>query len=449
MKRVTLYRAASLIVVAGLISCAAMMWRPSIDPLAQAPTIDDASARRGARVAEQGDCAVCHTRPGGAYMAGGLPLVTPFGTLYTTNITPDRDTGIGNWPPEAFARAMRHGVSRDGHFLYPAFPYVHYSRMSDADISDVYAYLMSVDPVPARAPDNHMMFPMNFRPLVSFWNLLFLRDDRLADLPDHSPQWNRGRYLVEGAGHCSSCHTPLNFIGGEKNSEHLSGGLVDGWNAPALTGMARRSNPWTTEQLVTYLRAGVAGHHGAAAGPMLPVSLSLAQLPETDAQAIAGYILSLDSDTPTPAANCAATSTATIAAPSAAPSAATTGTETAGAGSAATVPAIAVGEALFAGACAGCHGGGAPMRTIDGRPGLSVVSAATASDPRNLIKTILEGIPMSARAPSHYMPPFADTLDDAHIAALAGYLRSQACAATPWPDLLETVHTLRHEGQSK
>jgi mono/diheme cytochrome c family protein len=437
MRRGTLYRAASLIVVAGLIFCAAMMWRPSIDPLAKAPVIDDASARRGARVAEQGDCAVCHTRPGGAYMAGGLPLVTPFGTLYTTNITPDRDTGIGNWPPEAFVRAMRHGVSRDGHFLYPAFPYVHYSKMSDGDISDVYAYLMSVDPVSARAPENHMMFPMNFRPLVSFWNLLFLRDDRLTDLPDRSAQWNRGRYLVEGAGHCSSCHTPLNFIGGEKSSEHLGGGLVDGWNAPALTGMAQRSNPWTAEQLVTYLRAGVAGHHGAAAGPMLPVSLSLAQLPEADAEAIADYILSLDSNTPPPGPDCAATS------------AAPASTATSGTASKVCAQEFAQGEALFAGACAGCHGGGAPMRTIDGRPGLSVVSAATASDPRNLIKTILEGIPMSARAPSHYMPPFADTLDDAHIAALAGYLRSQACAATPWRDLQQTVNTLRHEGQSK
>lgn len=437
MRRGTLYRAASLIVVAGLIFCAAMMWRPSIDPLAKAPVIDDASARRGARVAEQGDCAVCHTRPGGAYMAGGLPLVTPFGTLYTTNITPDRDTGIGNWPPEAFVRAMRHGVSRDGHFLYPAFPYVHYSKMSDGDISDLYAYLMSVDPVSARAPENHMMFPMNFRPLVSFWNLLFLRDDRLTDLPDRSAQWNRGRYLVEGAGHCSSCHTPLNFIGGEKNSEHLGGGLVDGWNAPALTGMAQRSNPWTAEQLVTYLRAGVAGHHGAAAGPMLPVSLSLAQLPEADAVAIADYILSLDSNTSPPGPDCAATS------------AAPASTATSGTASHVSARESAEGEALFAGACAGCHGGGAPMRTIDGRPGLSVVSAATASDPRNLIKTILEGIPMSARAPSHYMPPFADTLDDAHIAALAGYLRSQACAATPWRDLQQTVNTLRHEGQSK
>lgn len=437
MRRGTLYRAAALIVIVGLIFCAAMMWRPAIDPLAQAPVIDEASARRGARVAEQGDCAVCHTSPGGAYMAGGLPLVTPFGTLYTTNITPDRDTGIGNWPPEAFVRAMRHGVSRDGHFLYPAFPYVHYSKMSDGDISDVYAYLMSVDPVSAHAPENHMMFPMNFRPLVSFWNLLFLRDDRLTDLPDRSAQWNRGRYLVEGAGHCSSCHTPLNFIGGEKNSEHLGGGLVDGWNAPALTGMAQRSNPWTAEQLVTYLRAGVAGHHGAAAGPMLPVSLSLGQLPEADAEAIADYILSLDNNTPPPGPDCAATR------------AAATSTATSGAASTVSAPEFAQGEALFAGACAGCHGGGAPMRTIDGRPGLSVVSAATASDPRNLIKTILDGIPMSAREPSHYMPPFADTLDDAHIAALAGYLRSQACAATPWRDLQQTVNTLRHEGQSK
>jgi mono/diheme cytochrome c family protein len=318
---------------------------------------------------------------------------------------------------------MRKGVSRDGHFLYPAFPYVHYSRMSDTDIADAYAYLMSVDPVQARAPENHMMFPMNFRPLVSFWNLLFLRNDPLVDVPGQSARWNRGRYLVEGAGHCSSCHTPLNFIGGEKASEHLAGGLVDGWHAPALTGMAQAANPWSAQQLVAYLRGEVADHHGGAAGPMLPVSLSITQLPEEDAQAMADYILSLRGAGAKAGPDCAASTSA--------------------------VPDNAAGAALFAGACAGCHGGGAPMRTVDGRPGLSVVSAATADTPRNLIKTLLEGIPMSPRAPSHYMPAFADSLDDSHIAALAGYLRSQACAAQPWADLEKTVTTIRQEGASK
>nr|WP_314584488.1 cytochrome c [uncultured Pseudomonas sp.] len=422
MKRKSLW-ALLLIALIGLAVCAAMMWRPSIAPLDKPAMADAASVERGRRVVEQGDCAVCHTRPGGAYMAGGLPLVTPFGTLYTTNITPDRETGIGAWPPEAFVRAMRKGVSRDGHFLYPAFPYVHYSRMSDTDIADAYAYLMSVDPVQARAPENHMMFPMNFRPLVSFWNLLFLRNDPLVDVPGQSATWNRGRYLVEGAGHCSSCHTPLNFIGGEKTSEHLAGGLVDGWHAPALTGMAQAANPWSAQQLVAYLRGEVADQHGGAAGPMLPVSLSIAQLPEEDAQAMADYILSLRGAGAKAGPACAASTSA--------------------------VPDNAPGAALFAGACAGCHGGGAPMRTVDGRPGLSVVSAATADTPRNLIKTLLEGIPMSPRAPSHYMPAFADSLDDSHIAALAGYLRSQACAAQPWADLEKTVSTIRQEGASK
>ena len=422
MKRKSLW-ALLLIALIGLAVCAAMMWRPSMAPLDKQAMADAASVERGGRVVEQGDCAVCHTRPGGAYMAGGLPLVTPFGTLYTTNITPDRETGIGAWPPEAFVRAMRKGVSRDGHFLYPAFPYVHYSRMSDTDIADAYAYLMSVDPVQAHAPENHMMFPMNFRPLVSFWNLLFLRNDPLVDVPGQSATWNRGRYLVEGAGHCSSCHTPLNFIGGEKASEHLAGGLVDGWHAPALTGMAQAANPWSAQQLVAYLRGEVADQHGGAAGPMLPVSLSIAQLPEEDAQAMADYILSLRGAGAKAGPDCAANTS--------------------------TVPDNAAGAALFVGACAGCHGGGAPMRTVDGRPGLSVVSAATADTPRNLIKTLLEGIPMSPRAPSHYMPAFADSLDDSHIAALAGYLRSQACAAQPWADLEKTVSTIRQEGASK
>lgn len=422
MKRKSLW-ALLLVVLIGLAVCATLMWRPAI-PLLDKPLIADAaSVERGAKVVEQGDCAVCHTRPGGAYMAGGLPLVTPFGTLYTTNITPDRETGIGGWSQEAFVRAMRKGVARNGHFLYPAFPYVHYSRMTDTDIVDAYHYLTSVDPVQARAPDNHMMFPMNFRALVSFWNLLFLRNDPLTDVPGQSAKWNRGRYLVEGAGHCSSCHTPLNFIGGEKGNEHLGGGLVDGWHAPALTGLAQAANPWSTEQLVAYLRAQVATDHGGAAGPMLPVSLSIAQLPVEDAQAIAEYILSLPATTSKAGPACAATP------PPAADN--------------------AEGAALFAGACAGCHGAGAPMRTVDGRPALSVVSAATSDSPRNLIKTILEGIPMSTRQPSHYMPAFADALDDSHIAALAGYLRNQACAAQPWTDLEKTVTTLRHEGASK
>lgn len=301
---------------------------------------------------------------------------------------------------------MREGIARDGHFLYPAFPYVHYRKMSDADIADAYAFLMSVDPIKYTAPPNHMVFPMNFRPLVSFWNLLFLHGDPLEPLPNQSVQWNRGRYLVEGAGHCSSCHSPLNPIGGEKGSELFNGGVVDGWTAPGLRGMTEAQHPWNEAQLVAYLTGEVAEGHGAAAGPMLPVSLSIAQLPTEDAHAIAQYILDLkktSSDAPSPPCTSGVKPSARA----------------------------LLGAALFDGACASCHGSAAPMRVIESRPALANTSAVMADSPRNLIQTILQGIPMSSAASSHYMPAFAHNLDDTHVAALASTCATKVVRTAP------------------
>lgn len=422
MKRKTIIGAVLAIGVVGLGFAFWMMWRPEIAPLSHPLNAGRETLDRGRRVVEAGDCAVCHTRPGGAYMAGGLPLVTPFGTLFTTNITPDPETGIGQWSLDAFERAMREGIARDGHFLYPAFPYVHYRKMSDADIADAYAFLMSVDPIKYTAPPNHMVFPMNFRPLVSFWNLLFLHGDPLEPLPNQSVQWNRGRYLVEGAGHCSSCHSPLNPIGGEKGSELFNGGVVDGWTAPGLRGMNEAQHPWNEAQLVAYLTGEVAEGHGAAAGPMLPVSLSLAQLPAEDAHAIAQYILDLkktSSDAPSPPCTSGVKPSARA----------------------------LLGAALFDGACASCHGSAAPMRVIESRPALANTSAVMADSPRNLIQTILQGIPMSSAESSHYMPAFAHSLDDSHIAALAEYLRNESCANRPWTDLDKTIKSIRAQEQ--
>lgn len=422
MKRKTIIGVVLAIGVVGLGFAFWMMWRPEISTVSQPLKADRETLDRGRRVVEAGDCAVCHTRPGGAYMAGGLPLVTPFGTLFTTNITPDPESGIGKWSLDAFERAMREGIARDGHFLYPAFPYVHYRKMSDADIADAYAYLMSVDPITYTAPQNHMVFPMNFRPLVSFWNLLFLHGDPLEPLPNQSAQWNRGRYLVEGAGHCSSCHSPLNLIGGEKSSERFNGGVVDGWTAPALRGMTEAQHPWNEAQLVAYLTGEVAEGHGAAAGPMLPVSLSIAQLPTEDAHAIAQYILDLkktSSDAPSPPCTSGVKPSARA----------------------------LMGASLFDGACASCHGGAAPMRVIESRPALANTSAVMADSPRNLIQTILQGIPMSSAASSHYMPAFAPSLDDTHVAALAEYLRNQSCANRPWTDLDKTIKSIRAQEQ--
>ncbi|WLI43543.1 c-type cytochrome [Pseudomonas beijingensis] len=419
LKSKTLWICVALVAVLGLISAVLLMWRPPIAPIERPTTFDAAQLQRGARVVEAGDCAVCHTRPGGEYLAGGLPLVTPFGTLFSTNITPDAQTGIGLWSMPAFERAMRQGIARDGHFLYPAFPYVHYRRMSEADIADAYAYLMSGPAVHAQAKQNQMNFPMNIRPLVSFWNLLYLHGEPLTPVAQRNEAWNRGRYLVDGPGHCAGCHSPLNLIGAEKSSEYLQGGSVDGWQAPALVGLGQRDNPWSREQLVGYLRADIVDGHGTPAGPMRPVSLSLARLPASEAEAIAEFLLSLESP-----------HTATQTPPK------TPASEPAG---------HATGALLFSAACAGCHGPAAPMRVIDGRPGLQSTSALQAASPRNFLKTVLEGLSATPGSPGPVMPAFAASLDNAQLGALAAYLRQQARPDQPWDELSSTIEALRQE----
>jgi mono/diheme cytochrome c family protein len=397
-----------------------LIWRSPIARVASIETFDSAQVSRGAKVVEAGDCAVCHTPPGGNYLAGGLPLVTPFGTLYSTNITPDPETGIGSWSYPAFRRAMTEGISRDGHYLYPAFPYVHYRKMTDADLQDAYAYLMSGPQVHAPSRQNQMSFPMNIRPLVFFWNMLFLHGDPIASQPEQTVSWNRGRYLVEGAGHCAACHSPLNFLGGEASGKRMAGGIVDGWSAPSLLGMADSANPWTKEQLVGYLSARVVAGHGTPAGPMRPVSLGLANLEASEVQSIAEYLLSLKG-VPSSAAPLV--------------------------GEPIKASDQQLGAALFTGSCAGCHGDAAPMRQVDGRPALTQTSALNADTSRNFIKTVLEGVPPVPGARGPAMPPFANSLNNRQVAALAAYLRDQHEPAHPWADLSATLQELRPEAK--
>jgi mono/diheme cytochrome c family protein len=274
--------------------------------------------------------------------------------------------------------------------------------------------------VQAPARQNQMNFPMNIRPLVSFWNLLFLHGEPLTPLAERSAAWNRGRYLVDGPGHCAGCHSPLNLIGAEKSSEYLHGGSVDGWEAPALVGLGQQANPWNREQLVDYLRADVVAGHGTPAGPMRPVSLSLARLPASEADAIAEYLLSLKQPP---------TVTETTAPTPVAPAS------------------TAQGALLFSSACAGCHGRAAPMRQIDGRPPLESTSALHAASSRNYLKTVLEGLPAAPGAPGPQMPGFAASLDNQQLAALAVYLRQQARTEQPWADLSSTIEALRQEAK--
>jgi mono/diheme cytochrome c family protein len=380
------------------------------------PPLSTAVLAAGARVVALGDCMVCHTAPDGPAYAGGLGLKTPFGIIYSTNITPDPETGIGRWTSAAFRRALREGVARDGHLLYPAFPYIHYTRMSDEDIELAYAWLMSRPPVRVKQPDNDLAFPLNFRPLLAFWNALYLRPGDGA--APGTGQVERGRYLVDTLGHCASCHSGMNVLGGER-SPAFQGGTVDGWHAPALTRLAQGSAPWTRAELADYLQGGLALAHGAAKGPMRPVTERLAGVPRADVEAMAAYLMTIQQP----------------AAAAAVPAAAQTGTP---------------GAALFAAACAGCHTPAAPMMRLGGRPGLDRSSAVLGDDASNFIQTVLHGIPWERPAPggaaAAYMPPFADVLSDAQVAELAAWVRTGA-GRPDWPGVAAASAKLRKEMQ--
>ncbi|MDB5894856.1 MAG: aldehyde dehydrogenase, partial [Rhodoferax sp.] len=290
--------------LAGAVGLGAALFggRANIAPLAAAaPAVyTEATIERGRQLAAVGNCVGCHTAPSGGPnspegvpTAGGRAMHTPFGTVYTTNLTPDPATGIGRWSFTAFQRAMREGVSRDGHLLYPAFPYTAFAKTSDEDLTALYAYLMAQPAVVAATPPAEMRFPFNQRSLMAGWNALFHDATPYRADVGQSAEWNRGAYLVNGLGHCGACHTPRNALGAEKGGDaYLAGALVDGWEAPALTALSRAPVPWSGDALYRYLRHGHADEHGAAAGPMASVVKELAALPDADIRAMARYLAS-------------------------------------------------------------------------------------------------------------------------------------------------------------
>ena len=428
-KRWKIALAVMVVGVVGVAGTLAFAWQPAIAPVAPVASsaLDQGAVARGARIVALGDCMVCHTAKGGAPFAGGLALRTPFGTLYTTNITPHVDAngngnGIGDWPLAAFARALRHGVARDGHLLYPAFPYIHYTKMTDRDIADAYAFLMSREAVDARPPANDLLLPLRFRPLLAGWNLLYLRSGPQPDDAGQAAEWNRGRYLVNSLGHCASCHSSLNPIGGE-GSLAFGGGNIDGWDAPALTTLPHRPIPWNQEQLALYLRHGYSAEHGAAGGPMAPVTHSLASVPQQDVQAMAHYLMTLQAAAP---------------AKSAAPAPLADNGQ---------ARQVRQGAVLFAGACASCHGAAPPGGLPSTRSPLALATAVAGERPDNLIQVLLEGMPLEVGRPtgqaSRYMPPFASALNDAQIAAIAAYVRVGIAKRPAWPDVEQRAAALR------
>ncbi len=257
------------IVVAGVTACT-----PAIAPI-QPPAheaFDPADIKRGAELAALGDCAVCHTERNGRPFAGGRGVQTPFGTVYATNITPDPASGIGRWPLAAFSRAMRDGIDREGRHLYPVLPYPHFIPATDADIAAMYAFLMTRLPVNQTPRANDLSFPVNWRPLLAVWDLMFLKPGEWRPNPARSPELNRGAYLVDAIGHCGACHTPHNVLGAERSSRTLTGGDAEGWYAPALQADSPARDSWSADGLTTYLRAGLDSGHGAAKGPMTAVT---------------------------------------------------------------------------------------------------------------------------------------------------------------------------------
>ena len=396
---------------------------PVTQPIA---TYSAATLDRGRELAALGNCVTCHTSAQGKPNAGGLGIQTPFGTVYSTNLTPDPQTGIGLWSQQAFNRAMREGISRDGHHLYPAFPYTSFTRINDEDLAALYGWLMSQEPVRQATPETKLAFPFSLRPLMAFWNALYLTPGPSAKPAqtevERSPAWLRGEYLVNGLGHCSACHTSRDALGGERSGlAYLSGATVDGWQAPALNARSPSPVPWTETAFYDYLRNGHSVEHGSASGPMAPVVRQLAQVPDTDIAAMAHYLASFQAPVT------GQTAQAYIA-------------------QAAASEPLLLGPAqrMFQAACASCHHDGDGPRLIGVNIPLALSTGMHSAQPDNVIRVILEGIRKPASDQIGFMQGFAKQFDDQQLSELLAYMRSRFAPTQPsWQNLEQKIGVIR------
>ena len=378
--------------------------------------------KHGEYLATAADCGACHTAPRGEPFAGGLPISTPLGTIYSTNITPSANFGIGLYSEEEFSRALRHGVRRDGSNLYPAMPYTSYAKFTEDDARALYLYLTkAVKPVDQSPPPTELPFPMNIRASMIAWNLLFLDTAAFVPDPQQSAEWNRGAYLVQGAAHCSTCHTPRGFLMQEETSRALSGAQVGPWYAPNITsdptsGIGR----WTKEELVAYLGTGHLSGKAQAAGSMgEAVEDSFQHLAATDLDAIATYIKSV------PAVHDPADSASRFTAGKMFSELATLrGRDGVSSDSSTDL----TGAALFQGNCGSCHSAEAQGSKDGYYPSLFENSATGAKNPTNLIAAILYGVDRTTSKGQAFMPGFgghatdANPLSDRDIVLLGNYV---------------------------
>lgn len=359
---------------------------------------DDARSalvKEGRYVARAADCGACHVSQDDVALAGGLPMETPFGTIYGTNITPSKTHGIGTWNADDLYRALVYGINPDGTHLYPAMPYTSYHYLTRADSDALYVYLMAQRPIEKPNREHELAFPFNIRPALAFWNMIYRPSDReLREIAGKSEEWYRGRYLVDVAGHCGECHTPRNFAYA-RTDEHLKGEVIEGALAPDISadGLVRRG--WTREDLAAFMKIGLAPQ-GSMTFRMYPVlNHSTRYLKDEDIGAMVHYLMD--------------------------------GSGEAGLASAQQGAAEAheEGHRLYVGLCAGCHG-----TDGEGRPHASVPldtnTTAMLDNPNNLVKVISNGVEAHNLAGSERlqeMPGFGDRLNDGEMAALVNYMR--------------------------
>ncbi|WP_244830796.1 cytochrome c [Caballeronia sp. TF1N1] len=397
----------------------------------------DALVARGAYLAKAGDCVACHSAPRGKPMTGGLPMMTPLGAIYTTNITPDPDTGIGRYTEEDFAKALREGVAKDGHNLYPAMPYPSYAKINDEDMHALYAYFMhGVAPIKQANREPDFKWPLTMRWPLKLWNLVFLEKGVYRDKPGKDVAWNRGAYLIQGLGHCGSCHTPRGIAFQEKgldetSSVYLTGGLLDNWFASNLTaehntGLGR----WSEQDIATFLKTGANGHASAFGAMTSVINNSTQAMNDSDVAAMASYLKSLPAaggNGNTPYSYDAKATKVSLARPAASDS----------------------GARVYTAYCMHCHG-------VDGR-GFAPMLAPLAGNPNVLEKDasslinvtlngtgdlVIQGVP----AP-YPMPRYAPVLSDQQIADVLTFVRGAWNNNTPAVNV-EDVTKMRKSTQA-
>jgi mono/diheme cytochrome c family protein len=377
------------------------------EPEAPKPAADGRPEQviRGQYLAAVGDCVGCHTVRGGEPFAGGLEMPTPFGSLYTPNITPDKQHGIGTWSADDFWRAMHEGRSKDGSYLYPAFPFTNYTKVTREDSDAIYAYLMTLAPVAEPSRRHALRFPYNQRELLAGWRTLYFKPGVYQNDPSQSAEWNRGAYLVEGLGHCNACHAQRNLLGAVTNEDDYSGGLIplQNWYAPSLTSSREAGlGDWDMKDIVELLRTGISPR-GAAVGPMaVVVQNSLQEMTQTDLTAMASYLRAQSEQAPHE--------------PWIAPHAAS---------KAEVGTMMQTGATIYKDRCASCHmddGRGVPRVY----PPLAGNQAVRLRNPVNAIRIVLNGgfPPSTEGNPRPYsMPPFYQELSDEQVAAVVTYIR--------------------------